>query len=56
MESEKKLWLNVSYLEEEDIEELLETLTFYAGDTQVWFVKDGKESCVPAGKTIRLDG
>ena len=25
-------------------------------DTDLWFVKDGKESCVPAGKTIRLDG
>ncbi len=42
-ETEKKLWLNVSALEDEDIEELLETLTFYVGDTAVWFVKDGKK-------------
>jgi len=39
----KTLWLNVSALEEEDIEELLETLTFYSGETVVWFVKDGKK-------------
>jgi hypothetical protein len=30
-------------LEDEDVEELLETLTFYSGDTQVWFVKNGKK-------------
>ena len=42
-EAEKKLWLNVSDLDDEDIEELLETLTFYEGDTVVWFVKDGKK-------------
>ena len=41
--AEKKLWLNVSGLEDEDIEELLETLSFYSGDTSVWFVKDGKK-------------
>ena len=42
-ESDKKLWLNVSALEEADIEELLDTLSFYAGETQVYFVKDGKK-------------
>ena len=42
-DAEKKLWLNVTSLEEEDIDELLETLTFYVGDTQVWFVKNGKK-------------
>ncbi|MBQ8295728.1 MAG: DNA polymerase III subunit alpha [Clostridia bacterium] len=42
-DAEKKLWLNVSALDEEDIEELLETLTFYSGETMVWFVKDGKK-------------
>ena len=41
--TEKKLWLNVSELEDEDIEELLETLSFYAGTTTVWFVKNGKK-------------
>ena len=40
---ERKLWLNVSALEEEDIEELLDTLSFYVGETQVFFVKDGKK-------------
>ena len=42
-DSERKLWLNVSALEEEDIEELLDTLSFYVGETQVFFVKDGKK-------------
>ena len=42
-DSEKRLWLNVSGLEEEDVEELLDTLTFYVGETPVWFVKDGKK-------------
>ena len=40
---EKRLWLNVSDLEDEDIEELLETLSFYEGDTEVWFVRDRKK-------------
>ncbi len=39
----QKLWLNVTTLEEEDIEELLDTLSFYTGDTEVYFVKDGKK-------------
>ena len=39
----KCLWLNVSNMDEADIEELLESLSFYAGETQVYFVKDGKK-------------
>ena len=39
----KTLWLNVTGLEEEDIDELLETLSYYAGETEVYFVKDGKK-------------
>ena len=39
----KTLWLNISNLEQEDIEELMETLTYYSGDTQVIFVQDGKK-------------
>jgi hypothetical protein len=42
-DAEKTLWLNVSALEEEDIEELLETLIFYEGETPVIFVKNGKK-------------
>ena len=42
-DAEKRLWLNVTELEEEDIEELLETLSFYVGETPVYFVKDGKK-------------
>ncbi len=38
-DAEKKLWLNVTDLEEEDIEELLDTLSFYVGETEVYFVK-----------------
>ncbi len=43
-DSQKTLWLNVTGLEDADIEELMETLTFYEGETQVIFVKDGKKS------------
>ena len=43
IEKPKKLWLNVSALEDEDIEELLETLIFYVGETEVCFVKNGKK-------------
>ncbi len=39
----QRLWLNVTALEDEDVEELLETLTFYTGNTEVCFVKDGKK-------------
>ncbi len=42
-EQPKRLWLNVSDLEEEDIEELLDTLSFYAGETEVYFVREGKK-------------
>ncbi|MBQ8394057.1 MAG: DNA polymerase III subunit alpha [Clostridia bacterium] len=42
-EADKRLWLNVTDLEEEDIEELLDTLSFYAGETPVYFVKAGKK-------------
>lgn len=38
-DEEKRLWLNVTDLEDEDVEELLETLTFYVGETEVCFVK-----------------
>ena len=39
----KRLWLNISALENADVEELMETLGFYLGDTEVIFVKDGKK-------------
>ncbi len=42
-DKDKKLWLNVSGMEDEDLEELLETLSFYAGETPVFFVKDKKK-------------
>ena len=42
-EAEKRLWLNVTGMEDADLDELMETLTFYAGQTQVVFVKDGKK-------------
>ena len=42
-DAEKKLWLNVSDLDEMDIDELMETLTFYEGQTPVYFVKNGKK-------------
>lgn len=43
-DSQKTLWLNVTGLEDADIEELMETLTFYEGETQVIFVQNGKKS------------
>ena len=42
-EAEKRLWLNIAELEDEDVEELLETLSFHVGETTVYFVKDGKK-------------
>ena len=42
-DAEKRLWLNISAMEEEDIDELLETLSFYPGETVVCFVKNGKK-------------
>ena len=43
-DNQKTLWLNVTGLEDADIEELMETLTFYEGETQVIFVQNGKKS------------
>ncbi|MBQ3019854.1 MAG: DNA polymerase III subunit alpha [Clostridia bacterium] len=42
-ETPKRLWLNVTDLEDADIDELLETLAFYEGDTEVYFVKGRKK-------------
>ncbi len=42
-DAEKKLWLNVTDMEEEDVEELLDSLSFYAGDTEVYFVKGNQK-------------
>ncbi len=42
-EKPKRLWLKVTDLEEADIEELLDTLSFYAGDTEVVFVKGAEK-------------
>ena len=42
-DSEKTLWLNVTDLEEEDVEELLDTLSFYTGETEVVFVQGKKK-------------
>ena len=39
----KKLWLNITGLEDADVDELMETLCYYAGETPVIFVKDGKK-------------
>ncbi len=40
---DKKLWLNVTGMEEADLDELMETLTFYEGVTPVIFVNNGKK-------------
>ena len=42
-DAEKTLWLNISGMEDVDVEELMETLCFYAGETTVIFVRDGKK-------------
>ena len=42
-DAEKQLWLNVTGMDEADLDELMETLTYYAGETQVVFVKNGKK-------------
>ena len=42
-DAKKTLWLNVTGMEEEDVEELLETLSYYAGETEVYFVQNGKK-------------
>ena len=42
-DAEKRLWLNVTGMDEADLDELMETLTYYAGETQVVFVNEGKK-------------
>ena len=42
-DAKKTLWLNVTDLEDEDIDELLDTLSYYAGETEVFFVQNGKK-------------
>ncbi len=42
-DAEKRLWLNITGMDEADIDELMETLTYYVGETEVVFVKDGKK-------------
>ncbi len=42
-DAEKKLWLNVTGMDEADLDELMETLTAYEGETQVMFVRGGKK-------------
>ena len=42
-DKDKIFWLNVGGMEDEDVDELLETLSFYAGETTVYFVKNGKK-------------
>ena len=45
-ESDKRLWLKVDGLEEADLDELLEVLALYEGETSVVFVMGGKKmSC-----------
>ena len=46
---EQRLWINVTGLDDQDVEELMEILTFYAGDTEVCFVK-GKQKMVCSQK------
>ncbi|MBQ8374604.1 MAG: DNA polymerase III subunit alpha [Clostridia bacterium] len=36
----QRLWLNITALQDEDVEELMETLCYYEGDTSVIFVKE----------------
>ncbi len=55
----KRLWLNVGDLEEADVEELLDTLTFYEGETEVYFVR-GREKMrctqkVAVGKALMAE-
>ena len=42
-EGKKTLWLNVTGMEEADVDELLETLSFYGGETEVFVVQGGKK-------------
>ena len=41
--AEKRLWLNISDMDDADVEELLETLSYYPGETAVCFVKNGRK-------------
>ena len=41
--AEKRLWLNITSLEEADVEELMDTLCYYEGETTVIFVKNGQK-------------
>lgn len=42
-EKEKTLWLNIGSMAQEDVDELMETLCYYQGDTPVYFVRDRKK-------------
>ena len=42
-DKDKTLWLNVTELDDEDVNELLDSLSYYAGTTLVYFVKDRKK-------------
>lgn len=42
-EKEKTLWLNIGGIAQEDVDELMETLCYYQGDTPVYFVRDRKK-------------
>ncbi len=42
-DKDKILWLNVSDLDEADLDELMETLTYYEGESTVMFVQNGKK-------------
>ena len=39
----QRLWLNITGMDEADLEELLETLSYYPGETAVCFVQNGKK-------------
>ena len=38
-----RLWLNISGLEDADVEELMDTFAYYPGDTEVVFVNNGQK-------------
>ena len=42
-DAEKTLWLNVTGMDDADLGELVETLTYYEGETTVIFVQGGKK-------------
>jgi DNA polymerase-3 subunit alpha len=58
-DKDKTLWLNVTELDDEDVDELLDTLSYYAGTTLVYFVKNGKKMpCsqrVPPNKALMAE-